>query len=71
MQAVAPCTGAQTFDWAQAWARHVLGPAGHQPVIVVGTGADGKTLFFPVPFELPKCAGMRGLRWLGPGTLQL
>jgi hypothetical protein len=38
LQASAPCTGAQTFDWAQAWVRHVLQPEGREPVIVVGFG---------------------------------
>jgi CelD/BcsL family acetyltransferase involved in cellulose biosynthesis len=64
VQTVAPSTGAQTFDWAQAWARHVLGPEGHQPVIVVGTGGDGQVLFLWL-FEMARCAGMRVLRWLG------
>ncbi len=26
LQAIAPCTAPQTYDWAKAWARHVLGP---------------------------------------------
>jgi CelD/BcsL family acetyltransferase involved in cellulose biosynthesis len=64
LQAAAPCTGAQTFDWAQAWVRHVLGPEGHEPVIVVGSAADGQALFL-WPFEMTKSAGMRVLHWLG------
>jgi len=64
LQASAPCTGAQTFDWAQAWVRHVLGPEGHEPVIAVGSGADGKTHFL-WPFEMGKSAGMKVLHWLG------
>ena len=64
LQASAPCTAAQTFDWAQAWVRHVLGPEGRGPVIAVGSGADGKTLFL-WPFEMGKSAGMKVLHWLG------
>lgn len=64
LQASAPCTGAQTFDWAQAWVRHVLQPEGREPVIVVGSAADGRTLLL-WPFEMVKGAGMRTLHWLG------
>ena len=64
LQASAPCTGAQTFDWAQAWVRHVLQPEGREPVIVVGSAADGRTLLL-WPFEMVKGAGMRTLHRLG------
>jgi CelD/BcsL family acetyltransferase involved in cellulose biosynthesis len=64
LQAAAPCTGAQTFDWAQAWVRHVLRPEGHEPVIVVGSAGDGRPLFL-WPFEMVGSAGMKVLRWLG------
>jgi len=64
LQATAPCTGAQTFDWAQAWVRHVLGPEGREPVIVVGSASDGQTLFL-WPFEMVKIGGMKVLYWLG------
>ena len=64
LQAAAPCTAAQTFDWAQAWVRHVLGPEGSEPVIVVGRTADGQALFL-WPFEMAESAGMRVLHWLG------
>jgi CelD/BcsL family acetyltransferase involved in cellulose biosynthesis len=64
LQAAAPCTGAQTFDWAQAWARHVLGPEGREPVIVVGLGESGQELFL-WPFEMAKSTGMKVLSWLG------
>lgn len=63
LQAVSPCTGAQTFEWAQAWNRHVLGPEGREPVIAVGTAADGQVLFL-WPFEMRRRAGMRVLKWL-------
>ena len=45
MQAAAPCTAAQTYDWAQAWTKTVLGPAGREPAVAVGYGADGAALF--------------------------
>jgi CelD/BcsL family acetyltransferase involved in cellulose biosynthesis len=35
LQAIAPCTGPQTYDWANAWARHVLAPEGREPIIVL------------------------------------
>lgn len=64
LQAATPCTSAQTFDWAQAWARHVLGPEGREPVIAVGLGESGGELFL-WPFEMASCAGMKVLNWLG------
>ena len=64
LQAAAPCTSAQTFDWAQAWVRHVLRPEGREPVIVVGAAADGQALFL-WPFEMARIAGMKVLHWLG------
>jgi CelD/BcsL family acetyltransferase involved in cellulose biosynthesis len=64
LQAVSPCTGAQTFDWAQAWDRHVLGPKGDVPVIAIGAGANGQALFL-WPFEMGRLAGLRVLKWLG------
>jgi CelD/BcsL family acetyltransferase involved in cellulose biosynthesis len=64
LQASAPCTSAQTFDWAKAWERHVLGPEGSEPVIVVGSALDGRTLFL-WPFEMGRSAGIKTLRWLG------
>jgi CelD/BcsL family acetyltransferase involved in cellulose biosynthesis len=64
LQAAVPCTAAQTFDWAKAWERHVLLPAGREPVIVLGTAPGGRTLFL-WPFEMSRCAGMKLLEWLG------
>lgn len=63
LQSVSPCTGAQTFDWARAWERHVLGPEGREPVIAVGSGANGQVLFI-WPFEMGRCAGLPVLKWL-------
>jgi CelD/BcsL family acetyltransferase involved in cellulose biosynthesis len=64
MQAVAPCTAAQTYDWALAWSEHVLGPEEREPVIVIGYGADGTPLFL-WPFEMETRLGLRVLKWLG------
>ena len=64
LQGTVPCTAAQTFDWAKAWERHVLGPLGREPVIVVGSGANGRILFL-WPFELRRIAGITSLYWLG------
>ena len=64
LQAVAPCTAPQTCDWAKAWARHVLAPEGHDPIIVVGRGPNGALLFL-LAFETTKVAGVRVLKWLG------
>jgi CelD/BcsL family acetyltransferase involved in cellulose biosynthesis len=64
LQASVPCTATQTFDWAKAWERHVLGPEGREPVIVVGSALNGRILFL-WPFELGGSTGMKTLRWLG------
>ncbi len=65
LQAISPCTPAQTYDWARAWARHVLEPAGERPVIAVGYSvADGKALFL-WPFETTRVMGLVVLKWLG------
>jgi CelD/BcsL family acetyltransferase involved in cellulose biosynthesis len=63
LQQITPCTSAQTYDWARAWARHVLGPEGRQPVIAVGA-AGGRTLFL-WPLEIGRSCGMKVLHWLG------
>lgn len=64
LQAIAPCTAPQTYDWASAWARHVLEPEGNEPVIAVGHGPDGELLFLWA-FETAKVAGLSVLKWLG------
>jgi len=64
MQAAAPCTAAQTYDWAQAWTKTVLGPAGREPAVAVGYGADGAALFL-WPFEIGTAFGLRVMKWLG------
>jgi CelD/BcsL family acetyltransferase involved in cellulose biosynthesis len=62
LQAIAPCTGPQTYDWANAWARHVLAPQGRDPIIVLGHAPE---LLFLWPFEMKTIAGLRVLKWLG------
>ena len=64
LQAKAPCTSAQTFDWAQAWTKQVLVPEGRAPGIVVGLGKDGRPLFL-WPFEMGTEYGFPVLKWLG------
>jgi CelD/BcsL family acetyltransferase involved in cellulose biosynthesis len=64
LQATAPCSSAQTYDWAKASARHLLGPEGREPVIAVACADDGRPLFL-WPFEMAPAAGMKVLRWLG------
>jgi CelD/BcsL family acetyltransferase involved in cellulose biosynthesis len=64
LRQTAPCTSAQTYNWARAWARHVLGSDGGEPVIAVGYGADGRPLFL-WPFEVSRKFGMKVLNWLG------
>jgi CelD/BcsL family acetyltransferase involved in cellulose biosynthesis len=64
LQSLSPCTGAQTFDWARAWERHVLDPEGREPAVAVGTQPGGRVLFL-WPFEMGRCAGQPVLKWLG------
>jgi CelD/BcsL family acetyltransferase involved in cellulose biosynthesis len=64
LQAAVPCSSAQTYDWAKAWARHMLGPEGREPVIAVACADDGRPLFL-WPFEMAPAAGMKALCLLG------
>jgi len=64
LQAVAPCTAAQTYGWALAWSRNVLGPEGRAPVIVVGYGPGGAPVFLWA-FEMGTKFGLQVLKWLG------
>src|SRR5262245_28137670 len=41
----ADCTVFQSFDWLDAWYRHIGRPSGVIPAIVVGRCADGEMLF--------------------------
>jgi CelD/BcsL family acetyltransferase involved in cellulose biosynthesis len=63
LQANAPCTAPQTYDWAKAWARHVLGPEGNDAIIVVGHAPNGDLLFL-WPFEMAEVASLSVLKWL-------
>jgi len=63
LQAVAPCTAAQTYDWALAWTKNVLRPRGGEPVIVVGYRPDGAPMFL-WPFETGTTFALRVLKWL-------
>ena len=64
LQRIAPCSAAQTYDWAHAYARHVLVPEGRDAVIARGHAADGALLFL-WPFEVGTTGGIRVLSWLG------
>ena len=56
----ADCTPFQTFDWLQRWQRHIGTRQGVQPAIVVGTLADGQTIFI-LPFGIDRGGGARRL----------
>jgi len=64
LQASAPCSSAQTYDWAKAGVRHILAPAGRDAVIVLGCAEDGRPLFL-WPFDLASAGGIKVLHWLG------
>ena len=64
LQDIAPCTAAQTYSYAEAWARVVLAPQGKTPLIVVGTDAEGRDLFLWA-FEIESACGLKVLKWLG------
>jgi CelD/BcsL family acetyltransferase involved in cellulose biosynthesis len=64
LQAAAPCTSAQTYDWAKACVRHRLAPEGRDAVIVIGCMEDGRPLFL-WPFEMASAGGIKILHWLG------
>ena len=63
LQMRSPCTAVQTYDWANAWSRHVLGPNSLRPVIAVGYGADGRSAFL-WPLQTARVAGFTVLKWL-------
>ena len=45
----ADCTVFQTFAWLSTWHSHIGLRKGVRPVIVTGTGADGRLLFLQPP----------------------
>lgn len=60
----ADCTPFQTFDWLQRWQRHIGVRQAVQPVITVGSFADGQTAVI-LPLGIDRCGGARRLCWLG------
>ena len=61
---VADRTAFQSFDWLGTWQRHIGGPAGTVPVIVVGRCELGETLFL-LPLAIDRERFSRRLTWLG------
>ena len=57
----ADCTAFQTFAWHAAWQRHVGGPAGVRPAVVVGR--DGPRILFLIPFAVEQGRFVRRLVW--------
>jgi CelD/BcsL family acetyltransferase involved in cellulose biosynthesis len=64
LQRLAPCTAAQTYSYAEAWARLVLAPAGKTPLVITGADAGGRDVFLWA-FEIGSACGMNILKWLG------
>jgi len=60
----ADCTPFQTYDWLSRWHRHIGTGQGVQPAIVIGSFADGKTMFI-LPLGIDRSRGARRLCWLG------
>jgi len=63
-EAIAECTPFQTFEWLEAWHRHVGRRDGVVPAIAVGRFADGKTAFI-LPLAVQPLRSVRRLCWLG------
>jgi D-aspartate ligase len=61
---IADCTPFQSFDWLAAWYRHIGRHDGVQPVIVVGSYADGATAFI-LPLAIAPKYRIRRLCWFG------
>ncbi|HVY18744.1 MAG TPA: GNAT family N-acetyltransferase [Bauldia sp.] len=57
----ADCTAFQTFEWHEAWHRHIGAPAGVTPAIVVGR-VRGRVAFI-LPFALEATRFARRLVW--------
>lgn len=45
LEKTADCTAFQTFEWLEAWQRHVGAQNNVRPAVVVGRGGDGAVLF--------------------------
>jgi CelD/BcsL family acetyltransferase involved in cellulose biosynthesis len=63
-QQVADGTVFQTFEWLDAWQRHVGSRSGVRPVIVVGRAGAGETLFL-LPLAVRHAGLARELAFLG------
>jgi CelD/BcsL family acetyltransferase involved in cellulose biosynthesis len=64
LQDIVPCTAAQTYSYAEAWARLVLAPQGGTPLIAIGVDAQGRDLFLWA-FEIESACGLKVMKWLG------
>ena len=60
----ADATVFQTYEWLAAWQRHIGEREGARPVVVVGTVANGETLFIMPLAVVPRAYG-RVLTFLG------
>jgi CelD/BcsL family acetyltransferase involved in cellulose biosynthesis len=60
----ADCTVFQTYDWLDAWQKHIGLGDRVKPAIVIGRFTDGDIAFL-LPFCIEKKYGLRRLRWLG------
>jgi CelD/BcsL family acetyltransferase involved in cellulose biosynthesis len=63
-EATADSTPFQTFEWLAAWQRHVGARSNIEPVVVVGSHADGSTAFI-FPFGIEEHRAIRRLCWFG------
>jgi CelD/BcsL family acetyltransferase involved in cellulose biosynthesis len=60
----ADCTVFQTYDWLDAWQKHIGLGDRVKPAIVIGRFTDGDIAFL-LPFCIERKYGLRRLRWLG------
>jgi CelD/BcsL family acetyltransferase involved in cellulose biosynthesis len=60
----ADCTAFQTYLYLSAWQRHIGGPTGTVPLVVLGRRPDG-SLAFILPLAFDRKWGLGRLRWLG------
>ena len=61
-EAEADCTVFQTFAWQSGWQRHIGGPAGSRPAIVVVRAATGEIVML-APFAIAGGGAIRRLAW--------
>jgi CelD/BcsL family acetyltransferase involved in cellulose biosynthesis len=60
----ADCTVFQTYDWLDAWQKHIGLGSRVTPTIVIGRFTDGAIALL-LPFCIERKYGLRRLRWLG------